>query len=286
MENNILLYYIFDVDDNLLNMSTEIIVLNNEGQEVGIETHDFRSYRNIIGSKEFEYKGNIIVGYPLKDDGSVDNNRAYKNFMDYPDSEIFMEDVIKALSNNQQGPAWDDFIECLTNGSMFSIITARGHEDDKIREVIEYIINNELSEDQKHLMYNNLLKFSYIFKGEHDNFNNFPSSILTENKLVKKYLNSCDYIGVSSPSRGGQPDSVEMAKGKAIIEFKNKINNFGKRVGMKVKLGFSDDDLKNVKHIEDLFKQVNHEEFSNIIQYTVKNTNDPNNITKTIRDIK
>jgi len=40
-------------------------------------------------------------------------------------------------------------------------------------------------------------------------------------------------------------------------------------------VGFSDDDLGNVKHIEDLVDSLTHEQFPNIIKYVVKGTNDP-----------
>ena len=286
MINNIL-YYCFDWDDNILSMPTKIIVLNNYGEEVGISTEDFAKYRHIIGIEKFIYEGHTIVSYPLDEQGNVDQDKAYRNFTDYSDENLFLEDVKYALNNNLYGPAWEDFVECLTNGSLFSIITARGHESNTIKEVIVFILNNVLTIEQKTKMYNSLLDFSYIFNQDKKHvFSKKYTDIFTENELVKKYLRSCDYVGISSPSRGGQPSSTEKAKGVAIKEFQNKINAFGKRVGMHVKLGFSDDDLKNVKHIEDLFKELDHEEFSHIIQYTVKNTNNPNNITKTITDIK
>lgn len=276
-------YYCFDFDDNLLIMSSKMIIMNNKNEEVEIDTHLFSKYRGIIGKEEFIYNNNIIVGYPLKTDGTIDYDRAYRNFMDSPDPNIFLNDVKEALQNNSYGPVWNDFIECLINGSLFSIITARGHSDITIRNAIEYIINNILSNSQKKLMYKNLLKFSYLFK-KYD-FEEIFSGIYTENLLVKKYLDKCEYIGVSTQVRGGFSDTTEEAKGKAITEFKTRINNFGKKLGVKVKIGFSDDDLKNIEHIKQIFDNIDHEKFSNIIQYTIKNTNDPNNIVKTIRDI-
>ena len=36
------------------------------------------------------------------------------------------------------------------------------------------------------------------------------------------------------------------------MEFKSKINQFASNIGVKAKVGFSDDDLKNVKHVEEL----------------------------------
>jgi hypothetical protein len=48
------------------------------------------------------------------------------------------------------------------------------------------------------------------------------------------------------------------------------------------KIGFSDDDLKNVKHIEDLVDNLHHEQFPNIVEIVVKGTKDPENITKKV----
>ena len=44
----------------------------------------------------------------------------------------------------------------LINGSLFAIITARGHEKNTIRKTIEWIIDNVLVDSEKITMYNNL----------------------------------------------------------------------------------------------------------------------------------
>jgi len=286
-DKNTLLFYAFDWDDNILNMSSEIIALNDKDEEVGIETHDFSKYRSIIGKKQFKYKGHIIVSYPMIND-SIDFDRAYRNFMDRPDPRAFIRDTKKTLLEKNYGPSWNDFIECIVNGSLFSIITARGHEPDIIKEGVEYIVNTELSDDQKFIMYNNLLKFIYIFeKYNSDHFSKVSTEeIFTDNPLVTEYLSNCEYIGVSADSRGGSPESPEEAKREVLIDFKRRVNNFAKSVGMMAKIGFSDDDKKNIKEIEDLIHNLDHEEFSHISHYVVKNTNDPNNISKKVRIIK
>lgn len=286
-ENNSLLFYAFDWDDNLLNMSSEIIVLDDKGEEVGIETHDFANFRSKVGKEDFEYKGHNIVSYPMVN-GSVDYDRAYRNFMDSPDPTVFFKDVKEALQRKNYAPSWEDFIECVVNGCLFSIITARGHEPQTIREAVEYIINTELSDDQKTMMYNNLLKFIYIFeKYNSDHFDKMPTAdVFTENPLVTEYLFNCEYIGVSAESRGGSPEHPEEAKREVLIDFKKRINNFAKSVGMNAKIGFSDDDKKNIEEIEDLLHNLDHEDFSHITHFVIKNTNDPNNISKKIRTIE
>ena len=151
-----LFFYCFDWDDNILNMPTEIMVQTKDGNEIGMSTSDFAINRSKIGNEEFEYNGQTIVG--------LDYTSAFRNFRDEADPEIFKKDVVKAIQSNSFGPAWEDFIECLTNGAIFAIITARGHESEGMRKGIEYIIDNVLSDSQKQAMYDHLLKFVYKFR--------------------------------------------------------------------------------------------------------------------------
>lgn len=282
---SILHYYAFDFDDNLLFMPTTIIVLDSNGEEVEIETHEFAKYRSIIGKEEFDYNGKTIVGFIMGEDGSVDYESSFRNFRDHMDINIFLKDTISAIKEGKYGPSWNDFIECLVSGSLFAIITARGHESPSIRKAVEYIIDECLTEDQKHEMYHHLLKYSYLFNRDTDH-DRFYKGKLTDTKLVDEYLGFCEFIGVSAPSRLDPENAMnpEKPKIKALMNFKRKINKSAARVGMKARIGFSDDDNKTVGVIEDLVDNIDHEEFPHIIQWVVKNTNDPNNITKSTRD--
>lgn len=267
-----LLYYAFDWDDNILNMPTKILMyklVDGEWVPTKVSTAEFA----VVRDDKVNWK--------------IDYDVAFLEFRDQgPRGEVaFLEDVKKAISSGAFGPAWGDFIECLVNGSLFAIITARGHEENCIRMGIEWIIDNILSEDQLFEMYNNLLKFSYLFKSEKE-FDRILRGKPSENELIKMYLDSCDFVGVSSPSRGGSPANPEKSKEDALMLFKSKINDFALRLGVKAAIGFSDDDLKNVKHIEDLVDNLNHEQFPNIAKYVVKGTNDPSSITKKVRLIE
>jgi hypothetical protein len=266
-------------------MPTTIIIRNNFGEEVGIETSEFAEYRSILGKEDFEFKGHTIVGYLQNEDGTIDFNGSFMNFRDIDYTTIFLKDTKKAIAEQSFGPSWEDFIECLTTGALFAIITARGHESPIMRKSVEYIIDNCLTNNQKQLMYNNLLKYRYLFN-KNVNADVFSSNNLSSNKLVKKYLGMCEYIGVSSPSRFDNTAALnpEKAKLEALLKFKSKVNKAVGNIGMKARIGFSDDDNKTVKAIEDLFSELDHEEFPNIIGWFVKNTNDPNNITKKVTE--
>ena len=267
-DSDYLLYYAFDWDDNILNMPTVIHMehlVNGDWEPKDVSTAEFAEVR---GDKE---------NWRTQED-------AFSEFRDNGPRGVnaFLEDVKKAISMKRFGPAWNDFIECLTNGSIFAIITARGHEPEGMRLGIDWIVDNVLTEEQLYSMYNNLLKFAYLFKQDTEQ-ERILKGQPSKNGLVKMYLDTCDFVGVSAPSRGGSPSNPEKAKEEALLEFQSKVNNFAEQLGMNAKIGFSDDDLKNVKHIEDLVDNLHNERFPNIKEIVVKGTKDPLNITKKVR---
>ena len=271
----VLLYYGFDWDDNILHMPTEIIVLDNNGKEVGMSTQDFAEYRSKIGSEKFEYQGHVIVGFAQD---------AFRYFRDTVDPNIFEEDTKKALSNKMFAKSWNDFIECLTTGALFSIITARGHEPETIRKGVELIING-FDSTQRMKMIDHLKMFKHHY-GQEVN--------VDENKLISDYLDLCEFIGVSAPSRGGSPDNPEKAKEESFFKFVEKCDNLAKELEVifnqnsdekwrvVAKVGFSDDDSKNVIHmtnaVEEKVKQqkvasgLHSEEYTNVKEFYIKNT--------------
>lgn len=274
-DSKILKYYAIDWDDNILHMPTVIHMeknVNNEWIPMDISTAEFAEIR----SDKNNWK--II---------NDDPNEAFSEFRDFGTrgENAFLLDVIKAIKQNKKGPVWDDFIECLVNGSLFAVITARGHEPNSIRKGIEWIIDNSLSDNQKYIMYNNLLKFAYIFREEKE-FDRILKVDPSKSELVSLYLDNCEYVGVSAPSRGGAPDNPEKSKEEALLDFKSKIDKFAQNIGYKAMIGFSDDDLKNVRHIEDLVDNISNEQFPNIIKYVVKGTKDKDNITKKIKEFE
>lgn len=249
-------YYAFDWDDNILHMSTLIHMDKKEGDSwvpVDVSTADFAKVRN---DKE---------NYRMRNNNP---DEAYSEFRDFGPRgpKAFLEDTKSALSKNDLGPAWKSFIQCLSEGALFAIITARGHEPDSIRESVEYIIDNNLSDDEKFLLYSNCLKHAYIFKGDKEvDFDRIPKGQLSKTPLVKTYLDSCYYWGVSSNTfrkeflekywAEGNASNPEKAKEMALDFFIKKCHELGDKVNAKsVSLGFSDDDPGNVEHVRKFFK--------------------------------
>lgn len=266
-------YYSFDWDNNILNMNTKIHAdkrIKNHWIPIELSTEDFATHR--VDKENYRIRNN-------------NPDEAFVEFRDYGPRAFnaFLEDVKYSISKGNYAPSWGDFIECLVNGNIFSIITARGHETETIRGGVEYIIDNCLSKPQKQEMYDNLLKFRYL-SGLEIPRDKILKGLPSENSVIGSYLDLCDFIGVSNPKISGENAlNPEKAKEEALLAFISKVNNYAKNLNMDACIGFSDDDLGNVRTVESLFDNIHHEDFTSMVKYVVKNTNDPDKIEKSVR---
>jgi hypothetical protein len=238
-------YYAFDWDDNIVHMPTKIMVKTEEGDEVGMSTDDFAEYRHQLGKSPFQYKGETIVGY---------GDEPFKNFQT-PGDKDFLIDAMRA----KEGPAFNDFREAINNGSIFSIITARGHKPNTLKQAVYNYIINDYNGINKEELLKNLKKYR-SFAGEDE---------MSDDDLIKNYLDMCKFHPVSYNDVEGAANPEE-AKVRAMDKFveyirelssnldkraflKNDVNN--NFVPSKPTIGFSDDDIRNVevmkKHFED-----------------------------------
>ena len=237
-------YYAFDWDDNIVHMPTKIIVKDEDGEEVGMSTDDFAEHRHQIGKEPFDYKGTSIVGYA---------ENPFRNFRTEGDKD-FLIDAMRA----KEGPAFDDFREAINNGSIFSIITARGHNPNTLKEAVyNYIIKGFNGIDKEQLIKN--LKKYRSFVGEDE---------MSDEELIKSYLELNKYHpvsfgddkGASNPEEAkvrAMEDFVSYIKGMAAVlnkraYLKNDIGN--KFIPAKPSIGFSDDDPKNIEVMQKHFK--------------------------------
>ena len=237
-------YYAFDWDDNIVHMPTKILVKDESGNEVGMSTDDFAEFRHQIGKESFNYKGNTIVGY---------SDSPFRNFRTDGDKD-FLVDAMRA----KEGPAFDDFREAINNGSIFAIITARGHNPNTIKEAIyNYIIEGFNGIDKDELIKN--LKKYRSFIGEDE---------MSDEELIKSYLELNKYHPVSFGDDQGAVNPEE-AKVEAMEAFVNYIKAMAavlnKRAFLKkdisnkfnpenLSIGFSDDDPKNIEVMQKHFK--------------------------------
>jgi hypothetical protein len=237
-------YYAFDWDDNVVHMPTKIILKNEDGDEIGMSTDDFAEYRHQIGDEPFNYKGETIVGY---------SDEPFKNFQT-PGDKDFLIDAMRA----KLGPAFDDFREAINNGSIFSIITARGHNPNTLKEAVyNYIISGFNGIDKDELV-KNLRKYRDINDDED----------MSDDELIKTYLNMNRYHPVSynDPEGAANPEEAKVRAMEKFVEYikemaydldkkvylkKEVSNNF---VPTKPTIGFSDDDIRNVEVMKKHFK--------------------------------
>jgi hypothetical protein len=237
-------YYAFDWDDNIVHMPTKIVLKDKKGKEVGMSTEDFAEFRHEVGKKDFDYNGHTIVGYA---------ENPFRNFRTEGDKD-FLIDSMKA----KVGPAFNDFKEAINNGSIFSIITARGHKPETLKQAVYNYIVNDFEGISKDELIKNLKKYR-SFLGEDE---------MSDKELIDSYLSLNKYHPVSFGDEKGATNPEE-AKVKAMNDFvdyikgmaailnkrawlKNDIGN--KFVPTKPLIGFSDDDPKNVEVMRKAFK--------------------------------
>ena len=233
-------YYAFDWDDNIVSMPTKIIVKDDEGDEVGMSTEDFATYREQIGKEPFDFDEHTIVGFA---------DEPFRYFGVKGDKQFIIDSMLA-----KPGPAWSDFVEAINNGSIFSIVTARGHTPSVLKEsCYNYIVSNLNGIDSNELV-RNLEKYRSLADEENT----------SKREMIREYLDLCKFYPVTYGE--GSATNPEEGKIKALKEFvkyvknvsqhiqkkaflKNKINNY-----FLPKVGFSDDDIKNVdvvkKHFE------------------------------------
>jgi hypothetical protein len=232
-------YYSFDWDDNLMYMPTKIYLKDKDGKSVGMSTEDFAEYRTEIGKEPFEYEGHTILGF---------DEDPFRDFRVLGDKK-FLVDAMKAPT----GPAWSDFVEAINNGSIFSIITARGHTPSVLKQATYNLIKKNMHGLDSNMLAKNLMKYRDI--ADEDK--------LTKDQLIRAYLDMCRFYPVSFGE--GSATNPEEGKIRAMEEFvtyvrqmsrelqtkaimKNKISNYFTPF-----IGFSDDDVRNIESMKKHF---------------------------------
>ena len=238
-------YYAFDWDDNICFMPTQIIVLTENEDEVGMSTEDFADHRHQIGVEPFNYKGTTVVGYA---------NNPFRNFRAEGDKKFIIDSMIAS-----PGPSWNDFVECINGGSIFAIITARGHNPEVLKEATyNYIISNHNGINSKTLV-ENLKKYRSLA----DNSISVSFDLKVNDKeIIMEYLDMCRFYPVSFGE--GSAANPEEGKIKAMREFITYCRDLAKEIGEKAFfkndminneiipiIGFSDDDPKNIEKMNE-----------------------------------
>ena len=275
-------YYAFDWDDNLMYMPTKIMVMTENEDEIGMSTEDFAEHRHQIGVEDFTYKGSTIVGY---------SPNPFIYFREKGENKFIIDSMIAPV-----GPSWNDFVECLNGGSLFAIITARGHSPQTLRRALFNLIaknhnginKNEIIKNLK--IYHEMFSKSKNLKEDIDN-KKFQADF-NGSDLIIDYLSRC----LMAPVTYGQGSAANPEQGKKIAlkkfindcrqnakdliqslldnnpnlklsdivpKFKNDVSfnevmdniDIDEFITQNVKIGFSDDDLKNVEAQRDMLSQ-------------------------------
>jgi hypothetical protein len=237
-------YYAFDWDDNIMFMPTSIILLSDKDDEVPMSTEDFAEHRHQIGKEPFNYKGTVVVDFAPN---------PFRNFRSEGDKRFVLDSMLA-----QPGPSWNDFVECVNGGSIFAIITARGHNPKTLREAVyNLIMSNHLGINSKTLS-GNLKRYRDL--GNDVEVGGKEIKTLTKNEL-NDYLDLCRFEPVTFGD--GDAANPEEGKIKAMRNFINYCKEMAQEIGQKAFfkndivnneiepiIGFSDDDERNIEKMK------------------------------------
>lgn len=137
-------FYFFDFDDNVAFLTTPLILFHKEtGNELKVSSAVWAQQHLFIG-KSGPYKD-----YEVRWE---DQTGTFRCFRDHHDDElrrlglkrqIFIEDVAAALGVPDlqwKGPSWSCFYHATFNQRPVSVITARGHNPQTIKEGVKIIV--------------------------------------------------------------------------------------------------------------------------------------------------
>lgn len=131
-------FYVFDFDDNIVHTgSLTYIYHKSTGVELALSTADFIQARHEIG----------VTG-PYQDyEIDLKPHRTFRSFNDDPNLNHFpfLDDLKRAVaSDHWQGPSWSRFVKAVSRQRTIAIITARGHDPDRVAEGLMWMYQQGL----------------------------------------------------------------------------------------------------------------------------------------------
>jgi hypothetical protein len=240
VNTEVLKYYIFDFDDNLLFMETP---LHFQHFENGVWVN-----KNVYPQEFTQIRKHYPNNYMDNTEWKGDPKYSFVEFRDFGPrgANALLEDVKNSIKDKKFGPSWEIFLKALREGRLFAIVTTRGHEPLTIRNSFRYIIENVLTKDQQIEMLENIKKFNEKF------------NIVTDDPITQ-YLGECYFIGMFSKAFQEEfnyiPVGPKLNQGKqdAINKFVNYVREFAKRTKSSLQIGFSDDDTNFSNAAKELF---------------------------------
>ncbi|MBX2988904.1 MAG: hypothetical protein KF802_13530 [Bdellovibrionaceae bacterium] len=141
-------FYFFDFDDNIVFLSTSIVIFHREtGVELALSSADWARFHHTIG------KAGPFRDYEIRFE---DRTGSFRHFRDHEIRELerlgrrrqlFVEDVAAALDFPDlqwKGPSWECFYHAAFNQRPLSLITARGHHPDTLKQGIQLFVERRI----------------------------------------------------------------------------------------------------------------------------------------------
>lgn len=141
-------FYFFDFDDNIAYLPTPLVIFHKDsGSEQFLTSGEWALYHSQIGqSGQFK-------DYEIRFD---DRTGSFRYFRDHTreelarlgrEKQIFVDDIEKIMNEpdlHWKGPSWQCFFHAAFNQRPVSLITARGHAPDTIKEGIRAFVKRKL----------------------------------------------------------------------------------------------------------------------------------------------
>ncbi len=221
-------FYFFDFDDNIAFLSTSLVIFHQKtGEEVFLSSGDWALYHAQIGRegiyKDFEIRYDDKTGsFRYFRDHSADELKKLGR-----NKQIFVDDIEKALSEPDlqwKGPSWECFYHATFNQRPVSLITARGHAPDTIRDGIrEFVKRKALPLEPNYL---SLFPVSHIETRKElgDETLHFSTSMLKQKAIRASVEKAIATYGYSPHHRFGMseddPKNIQMIV-EELIRLKN-----------------------------------------------------------------
>jgi hypothetical protein len=132
-------FYFFDLDDNVFFLTTPIFIFHKKtNTELAISSGEFAKHLSLIG------KSGIYKDYVIDFDGKEGSFRRFRDEDRPVNLRSFCEDLKSAIVKPEfewKGPSWQCFYHAAYNQRPVSLITARGHAPETIKEGIKHFVN-------------------------------------------------------------------------------------------------------------------------------------------------
>lgn len=250
-------YYIFDCDDNLLHLDTVTTVVSKEtGKIVKWTSEQFSEIK----------KNNLFHLYePLQGDWAISYREFGDENYDGEPFNRFERDVRRAIEagESSRGPSYYAFVKCVSEGHIFGILTARGHESGTLKCGLRALILEGLD---RQVVIEGLYNFLCTYYPSQYKLSDVKTNI---DEYVNMYLDHCVFVGISSPAfmkkhSFDQQETIYNGKKVAIediVKYFVSITPEELRHSKTnpISIGFSDDDILNQdsardKILDDLVK--------------------------------